>query len=106
MECAAKAERKRDAGIAADRSTIGHLRAREQPDQCRLAGAIGPQDPEIMTLLERYRRILQHDFATAGGGISLGDPVERDHSGTHSLRRSARSSANPLRSDRIARMTR
>src|SRR5947199_9872651 len=92
---AAKTERKRHPGLAADSTAVGHLRARKQSDQRRFAGTIGTQDPEIVTRRELYRCILEHDSAAAGGWISLGDPVEGDHSGTLSLRRSARSSENP-----------
>src|SRR5216683_436951 len=106
VERAAKAERKRHPGLTPDRSAIGHLRTREQPDQRRLSGTIGAKDPEIMPRRELGRRILQHNLAAAGGRICLGDPVEGDHSGALSLRRNARSSENPPRSDRIARMTR
>src|SRR6266496_3218705 len=106
MKRAAKAEWKRYPGIAADPTPIGHLRAGKQPDQRRLAGAIGAEDPEIMARGEFDRRVLQHDPATEGGWIGLRDPVEGDHSGMLSLRRSTRSSENPPRSDRMARMTR
>src|SRR5216684_4892502 len=41
VERAAKAERKRHPGLTPDRSAIGHLRTREQPDQRRLSGTIG-----------------------------------------------------------------
>ncbi len=103
---AAKAERKRHPGIAADAAAIGQLRARQQPDQGRLASPIGAKDPEIMARRERDRRILEHDFAPACGGVGLGDSVERDHSGALNLRRTARSSPSPPKSARIARLTR
>jgi hypothetical protein len=106
VERAAEAERERHPGAAADRSAIGHLRAGEQPNEGRLAGAVGAEDPEIMTRRELECCILQHGLATAGGGISLCDPVERDQIGTLSLRRSARSSPIPPTSDKMARMTR
>ena len=39
--------------------------------------------------------IVEHDLAPASGAISLGDAFERDHSGSYSRRRRARSNANP-----------
>ena len=106
MKRAAKAERKRDPGIAPDGSAIGHLRTRKQPDQGRLAGAVDAENPEIVPGGERYRRVVQYDFAAGGGRVGLRDPVERNHSGTLSRRRSPRSSANPPSRDRMARVTR
>ena len=90
MESAAETERKRYPGIAANGSAIGHLRAREQPNEGRLADAVGAEDAEIMAGRERDRRIFQDDLAPAGGRIRLRHPVEGDHSGTQGAITAAR----------------
>ena len=92
--------------MSADLAAVGHFRAGEQPNERRLAGAVDAEHTIIVSGQEHGGRILQHDFAPAGHRVGFGDVIESDHSGSLSLARNPRSTANPASSKRIARMTR
>ena len=82
MKRAAKAERKRYAGVTPDDAAIGHLGPGKQSDQGRLARAVHTEDSEIVAGFKSDVGIVEHGFSPAAGAIDFGYPVERDHSGS------------------------
>src|SRR5437763_12627604 len=104
MEGAAEPEWERHSGIPMNLAPVGHLRSGEQSDQCRFPGAVGAENSDIVPRREGQRRIVQHHLAAAGRLIGFGDAVERNHTGSLSLRRNPRSRAMPPSNAKIARI--
>ena len=63
------------AGIDRHLAVIGLLLARDHPEQRRLAGAVGPDQPRFLPLLEAHRRVDEQDLVA----VLLADVVEADH---------------------------
>src|SRR5205807_9622421 len=79
---AAETERERHPGVAPDDTAVGRLGAGEEPDQCRLAGSVRPEDSEIVTGLENRADLVEHGLPAGFRAIRFADPVEHDHSGS------------------------
>src|SRR5258706_16418935 len=92
--------------MPADPTMIGHLRARQQPDQRRLACTVDAEDAVIVPGQERGRRVLQDDLAAAVHRVSLGDVVEGDHNGSRSRGGMARSKTSTAGNGGIAKLSR
>jgi len=56
---------------------VGLLLARNHAEQCRLAGAVGPDQPRLLALLEAHRRVDEQDLMA----VLLADVVETNHGG-------------------------
>jgi hypothetical protein len=83
VERAAKAQRKRYAGVTPDNPAIRQLGPGKQSDQCRLACAVHSKDAKIMAGFKGEVDILEHGFSCAiPDAVAFGNPVEPDHCGS------------------------
>jgi hypothetical protein len=76
----------RDAAIDRDLARVGLLLARDQPEHRGLAGAVGPDQADLVAAVHGRGRLEEQDLAP----VAFGDGVEADHGGPCSAVRTSR----------------
>ena len=67
----------RRAALDRQLAVVGLLLAGDQPEQRRLAGPVGTDEPDLLALLERRGGFDEEDLVA----VLLADAVETDHAG-------------------------